>query len=87
MVRQAREVRRRDLEDVLIDHRHAPDDHALEYHEHPHIMPTPLTSPIKAPERIEQPAARGGAQGSARRFALPLDPLLTLAVVGLGSPR
>jgi rod shape determining protein RodA len=46
-------------------------------------MPTPLTSPIKAPERIEQPAARG-AQGSGRRFALPLDPLLTLAVVGLG---
>jgi rod shape determining protein RodA len=47
-------------------------------------MPTPLTSPIKAPERIEQPSSRGGAQGSGRRFALPLDPLLTLAVVGLG---
>ena len=46
-------------------------------------MPTPLTSPIKAPERIEQPAASAGAQGSGRRFALPLDPLLTLAVVGL----
>ena len=47
-------------------------------------MPAPLTSPIKAPERIEQPPAGGGARGSGRRFALPLDPLLTLAVVGLG---
>ncbi len=47
-------------------------------------MSTPLTSPIKAPERIEQTATRGGTQGSGRRFALPLDPLLTLAVVGLG---
>jgi rod shape determining protein RodA len=46
-------------------------------------MTTPLTSPIKGPERIEQPAARNAAS-SGRRFALPLDPLLTLAVVGLG---
>ncbi len=46
-------------------------------------MPTPLTSPIKAPERIEQPAARHAA-GSGKRFAMPLDPLLTLAVIGLG---
>jgi rod shape determining protein RodA len=46
-------------------------------------MTTPLSSPIKAPEHIEQPAARN-AVSSARRFALPLDPLLTLAVVGLG---
>jgi len=45
-------------------------------------MTTPLTSPIKGPERIEQPAARNAAS-SGRRFALPLDPLLTLAVVGL----
>ncbi len=42
----------------------------------------PLTSPIKAPERIEQPPARHAGQG--KRFALPLDPLLTLAVIGLG---
>ncbi|HEY5344432.1 MAG TPA: FtsW/RodA/SpoVE family cell cycle protein, partial [Solirubrobacteraceae bacterium] len=47
-------------------------------------MPAPLTSPIKAPEGTEQPAARGGASDPGRRFALPLDPLLTLAVVGLG---
>jgi rod shape determining protein RodA len=46
-------------------------------------MPVPLTSPIKAPERIEQPSARHGA-GQGKRFAMPLDPLLTLAVVGLG---
>jgi len=46
-------------------------------------MPTPLTSPIKAPERIEQPAARHAA-GSGKRFAMPLDPLLTLAVIVLG---
>ncbi|MGO9248401.1 MAG: FtsW/RodA/SpoVE family cell cycle protein [Solirubrobacteraceae bacterium] len=46
-------------------------------------MSTPLTSPIKAPERIEQPSARHAA-GSGKRFAMPLDPLLTLAVVGLG---
>jgi len=46
-------------------------------------MPTPLTSPIKAPERIEQPAARHAA-GSGKRFAIPLDPLLTLAVIVLG---
>jgi rod shape determining protein RodA len=46
-------------------------------------MATPLTSPIKAPERIEHPNARTGA-GTRRRFAAPLDPLLTLAVLGLG---
>lgn len=44
-------------------------------------MPTPLRSPIKAPERIEQPPAH--QTGSRRGFALPLDPLLTLAVLGL----
>ncbi len=46
-------------------------------------MSTPLTSPIKAPERIEQPAALGAA-GSGKRLGFPLDPLLTLAVLGLG---
>jgi rod shape determining protein RodA len=46
-------------------------------------MSTPLTSPIKAPERIEQPAARGAA-GSGKWLGFPLDPLLTLAVLGLG---
>ncbi len=45
-------------------------------------MPVPLTSPIKAPERIEQPPARHAGQG--KRFELPIDPLLTLAVIGLG---
>jgi rod shape determining protein RodA len=45
-------------------------------------MPVPLNSPIKAPERIEQPAAHH-ADGRSR-LALPLDPLLTLAVIGLG---
>ncbi len=44
-------------------------------------MPAPLTSPIKAPERIEQPSARGAGQG--KRLTMPLDPLLTLAVIGL----
>jgi rod shape determining protein RodA len=46
-------------------------------------MPTPLTSPIKAPERIDEAAARHAA-GSGKRFAMPLDPLLMLAVIGLG---
>jgi rod shape determining protein RodA len=46
-------------------------------------MATPLTSPIKAPERIEQSATRAAA-GTRRRLAMPLDPLLTLAVIGLG---
>jgi len=45
-------------------------------------MPAPLDSPIKAPERIEQPPERHAGQG--KRFAMPLDPLLTLAVIGLG---
>ena len=46
-------------------------------------MPAPLNSPIQAPERIEQPPARN-AGSAANASALPLDPLLTLAVVGLG---
>jgi rod shape determining protein RodA len=45
-------------------------------------MPTPLNSPIKAPERIEQQPAHQA--GSRKRLGLPLDPLLTLAVAGLG---
>lgn len=45
-------------------------------------MTTPLTSPIKAPERIEQPTAHHA--GQRKRLGLPLDPLLTLAVIGLG---
>ncbi len=44
-------------------------------------MSTPLRSPIKAPERIEQSPAHNA--GPRRGFALPLDPLLTLAVLGL----
>ncbi len=45
-------------------------------------MPAPLNSPIKAPERIEQQPAHQA--GSRKRMGLPLDPLLTLAVIGLG---
>jgi len=45
-------------------------------------MPAPLTSPIKAPERIEQASARASA--GRKRLTLPLDPLLTLAAIGLG---
>jgi rod shape determining protein RodA len=45
-------------------------------------MPTPLNSPIKASERIEQQPAHQA--GSRKRLGLPLDPLLTLAVAGLG---
>jgi rod shape determining protein RodA len=48
-------------------------------------MPTPLNSPlspIKAPEPIEQSSPRAAGQRSRPR--LPLDPLLTLAVIGLG---
>lgn len=44
-------------------------------------MSTPLRSPIKAPEHGEQPPAHHA--GSRRGFALPLDPLLTFAVLGL----
>jgi len=47
-------------------------------------MSTPLTSPIKTPERIEQSSTRAGAGGQRKRLTLPLDPLLTLAAIGLG---
>lgn len=45
-------------------------------------MPAPLDSPIKRPERAEQPPAR--QPGRRRQLLLTVDPLLTLAVVGLG---
>lgn len=44
-------------------------------------MPAPLNSPIKRSEGDEQPPEQQA--GRARRFAPALDPLLTLAVVGL----
>jgi rod shape determining protein RodA len=47
-------------------------------------MSTPLTTPIKAGEHAEPSSSRAGrAAAGPRRFALPLDPFLTLAVVGL----
>ena len=46
-------------------------------------MSTSLNSPIKAPAGAEQ-ASAGHAAGTRTRLGLPLDPLLTLAVIGLG---
>jgi rod shape determining protein RodA len=45
-------------------------------------MPAPLSSPIKGPERGEPPPAHQA--GGRRRLGLTLDPLLMLAVAGLG---
>jgi rod shape determining protein RodA len=45
-------------------------------------MSAPVHSPIKRPERAEQPPAHHPGRG--RRLLLMIDPLLTLAVVGLG---
>jgi rod shape determining protein RodA len=47
-------------------------------------MSTPLTTPIKAGEHAEPSSSRASrTTAGPRRFALPLDPFLTLAVVGL----
>jgi len=46
-------------------------------------MATSLNSPIKAPAGAEQ-ASAGRAAGKRTRLGLPLDPLLTLSVIGLG---
>jgi rod shape determining protein RodA len=46
-------------------------------------MSASLNSPIKVPDAAEQ-ASAGHAAGTRNKLGLPLDPLLTLAVIGLG---